>query len=263
MKLPLVSVKDPTAIVDALSENQVLFLVDHGLEADSREMIKRTNQLLSSLTECPPLEERTMSPEKLKQLPDAKRRVVQRFVARESKAPITGAMRALSSELKYLASKIAEVSDAVIEAAVKKYALTPTMREGLLKRDEWVLNGVYYPFVKGAQGKVFFPAQKNWGTLAIYPAISGSGLEFSVDKEWGPVKIPKVGAMLCYAGDILQRVTNGGIKALAHRMIQPTNEGGHTALIFYADTWRDLVLPTGEKVNDLIESKLQKIGQIT
>jgi len=84
-----------------------------------------------------------------------------------------------------------------------------------------------------------------------------------VNNEWQALTIPQDCAF-CYAGDIFARITNNKIKPLTHRVVQPTDQvGSRTSIIFYVDPPRSMVLPSGEKVGDIIDSKLKKIGQIT
>lgn len=257
--IPIVDTID--AAVLALTASKACFItVPKYVERAAQKVLAKAGPVLRVLNACPPLDTKTMFPESLASNPSAKRRVIQRFVQNDPSSSTPEDIRSVQDsmlELTFMMSNVAEFLIGHICFVHKLEAYGQDLRDP----SEWVLNVVHYPFNAGEKGKVLFPAHKDWGTLAIYPFIEGEGLEVSLDgKNWEPV-IPPENAMLCYAGDILQRVSP--IQALLHRVVQPTNEtGGRTSCIFYADTHRAMALPTGETVGDVIDAKLRKIGQI-
>lgn len=249
-------------MVEALATSKACFIaVPDFVEQESEKLFREVDSLLRGLDDCPVLDEKTMFPGSLATNPGAKRRVVQRFVLRGADAADVS-IRSAQELMTTVTLRMVIVAQAIIDGVCQRFGLSETVRKDLLDMQEWVLNVAHYPFEEGQKGKILFPAHKDWGTLAVYPFVEGEGLEASLDgRTWIQVKPPKR-AMFCYAGDILQRVSP--VQALLHRVVQPTNDaGGRTACIFYADTRRGMVLPTGETVGEIIDAKLRKIGQIS
>jgi len=250
-------------VIDDLMERGVAFIPASDLQEEASRVMALARQTLSGLSACPPLEERTMFPKALANLPGPSRRVAQCFLSKErgvfeSEPPEISNLRAKMSDLCMQLCLHAVVT--IIWLGNRAGVSLDVIRE-LCNPAEWVLNAAHYPF-DGKKGDILFPAHRDWGTLAIYPMIEGAGLEMNINGTWEPVEVPP-GHMLCYAGDIFGRVTDGRVKPLLHRVVQPVDgQGSRTALIFYADTVRTMRLPGGQLVNDIIESKLKKIGQI-
>jgi len=255
------------SILDDLLERGVGFIPGEGLIEEAARVLGLAQGVLSGLSACPPLEKRTMFPEALSSVPGAKRRVIQCFLTREPdiSSAEPAEVTAVRKDMKSLCVGVGELASEVLYDLAHQCGVSQRVMYNLLQNQEWVLNAVQYPYEASSEaGRMLFPAHRDWGTLAIYPLIEGSGLEMSIaGGEWTPVEVPP-GHMLCYAGDILGRVTDGAVKPLLHRVRQPVaGPGSRTALIFYADTIRNMVLPSGELVGDIIEAKLKKIGQIS
>jgi isopenicillin N synthase-like dioxygenase len=257
----------PTVRLDgaakALLESRACFIQFPGyVIQEARELLREADLVLRGLEECPPLDAKTMFPSSLATNAATKRRVIQRFVYPVPPAPNTPReVVAIQDRMLSITKQMHNAALIVVTDICKDHRVSDQVYRDLRDPTEWVLNIAHYPFNAGEKGQVLFPAHKDWGTLAVYPCIEGEGLEVSLDgKSWTQVQ-PPPDTMFCYAGDILQRVTP--VEALLHRVVQPTNEGGgRTACIFYADTSRKMVLPSGERVGDIIDGKLRKIGQI-
>ncbi len=248
-------------LVRALTEDGGVFIRVKTMSKIGSIVLADMDRVLRGLDACPPLEEKTMFPEALSYAPDAKRKVIQAFVAREpdlgdrvEPTVVTEARRSMAPLVKLMVP----VAQTILEETVRVHNIEAP---ALLEKTEWSLVSMYYPFIAGGKGRVLFPAHKDWGTLAIYPSILGSGLEVAPDgKTYEPLVLPP-DCMFCYAGDILGRLSP--IKPLLHRVVQPDDsEAGRTSMIFYADPPRDMVLPGGTLVEDIINGKLRKIGQI-
>jgi isopenicillin N synthase-like dioxygenase len=215
------------SIIDDLLERGVGFIPGEGLIEEAARVLALAQGVLSGLSACPPLEKRTMFPEALSSVPGASRKVIQCFLTREPdiSSPEPAEVTAVRKEMKSLRVRVADVAEEILFHLGQECDLLFPMMEDLLAPQEWVLNAVHYPY-SGEAGRLLFPAHRDWGTLAIYPLIEGSGLEMSIaGGEWAPVEAPP-GHMLCYAGDILGRVTDGLVKPLLHRVRQPVAWAG-------------------------------------
>ncbi len=281
---PTVSYEDLEQIALELEQHAGVFLEGHPFTPLANHLASYAGGILRALPACPPLEAKTMFPESLQQLPDAKRNVLQVYgdpLRRpEKEDPRSAALRDI---LGAVMEELADYADNVLTEILHHYEIGVRLPAELRREDEWSLNVAHYPCFGKKKGDILFPAHKDWGLLALYPATPGPGLEVE-DTRGETVKLvelvvpPKM--MFLYAGDILRRVTSGKIRPLLHRVVAPFDrpplscfspadlervgtESGRTSMIFYVDPPRDVVLEDGMLIGEIIDSKLRKIGQIT
>lgn len=254
---PIIDSTSALDILLALETSAGVFIKDSFLSSLGKEVFECAQNSFAT-EELSALDEKTMFPTTIATLPDAKRRVIQRYVNR----PLVLQNEKLLSLMKEVSDKTEELSVNILLAARDHFGWLGPKFNDLLIKDEWALNVANYPFTEGKKGQLLFPAHKDWGMMAIYPYIAGEGLEVYIDKAWRGLELPE-GCLFCYAGDIFTRITDKKVPSLLHRVIQPTNEAtDRTSVIFYADPVRWMSLPNGQTVGDIIDSKLKKIGQI-
>lgn len=247
----------PKEVLKALEKYQGAFIerpdiFDAGAQTYQDSIRAFANQTLS------PLDEKTMFPSKIASLPGTERQVIQQYVNRSACC----SDKELQLSIDEAIDLTEDCVNDILYHANDKYNWSAEIYNNLLDRKEWTLNIACYPFVQDKSNEILFPAHKDWGLLAIYPYIHGAGLEVYIGGAWQGVMIPP-GTVFCYAGDIFTRVTDGKVPALLHRVVQPNElAGSRTSIIFYADPIRDMVLPDGKVMGDIIDSKLKKIGQI-
>jgi isopenicillin N synthase-like dioxygenase len=249
-----------TEAIEVLSSYHGVFIRRPSIAEQGRLLYHEASKFFVQDT-LPSLDEKTMFPTRIKSLdPDIERKVIQQYISKDwvvDDPNLRQVMDRVITDCKSLATDIISYAGEVMNHPASYV-------EDMLKTDEWTLNIAQYPFLPGNDGKILFPAHKDWGMLAIYPYVHGEGLErYNNLIKWKKVVIPK-DCVFCYAGDILSKVTDGEIKPLLHRVVQPENQAGksRTSIIFYADPIRSMVLPNGDKVGDIIDAKLRKIEQI-
>jgi hypothetical protein len=252
-------------ILDALETNRGCFIKHPDYVADGEQAFHDSNRVFDAKN-LKPLDEKTMFPTKIASLVGVERQVIQQYVNIISTVEATQDVDLMQDIREMIWSSNIIVGD-IFWAAHNRYGWDIDTYENVaFETSEWTLNIARYPFVDNKKGEILFPAHKDWGLLAIYPFVHGAGLEVFVPEvanEWQALIIPKDCAF-CYAGDIFARITDNKIKPLTHRVVQPTDQvGSRTSIIFYVDPPRSMVLPSREKVGDIIDSKLKKIGQIT
>lgn len=254
---PIVDFTKPDAILDYLETNKGVFIKDSYIASLGKEVLELS--ALSFNKNLPVLDKKTMFPTKLGSLPKAERQVIQRYINR----PFNINNIELENKLKTLSKTTELLCKQLLSVAASRYRWTLSQVSDLTIQDEWALNVARYPFKDGEAGQMLFPAHKDWGMMAIYPYIQGQGLEVYLNGEWQECNVPE-GYLFFYAGDIFTSVTNGKVPALLHRVRQPesTQDKSRTSIIFYVDPVREMILPSGQKVGDIIDSKLRKIGQI-
>lgn len=263
MLFPIVnSYKD---ILDALEEYQGAFIQHTYLSAVGKDTYEDSTKVFDEMVSSS-LEEKTMFPTKIASLPGVERQVIQQYIARLSERATTDTL--LFADILDIVDLTFPLVDALLVTSKDRYGWSEQTFKDVMNMSEWTVNIARYPFQKDKEGEILFPAHKDWGMLAIYPYVHGAGLEvYNPHKAggyggWQWLEIPE-GCTFCYAGDIFDRITNYKVKPLLHRVSQPTNQvGSRTSIIFYVDPPREMVLPSGDKVGDIIDSKLKKIGQI-
>ena len=207
-----------------------------------------------------PLDEKTMFPTKIASLGGVERQVIQQYIMRPPAVKDPTLLTSVSELIVYTKDEARRL----LAFAKDRYQWSDSLYQDVTNRDEWSLNVARYPFMPDKYGEILFPAHKDWGMFAIYPFVHGAGLEIHAGPatKWQWVEIPE-DTVFCYAGDIFSKVTNGVMPSLLHRVSQPTSQtGSRTSIIFYVDPIREMVLPSGEKMGDIIDAKLRKIGQI-
>lgn len=247
-------------VLNALEQYRGCFIKNRHIVQVGSEVYQHASEVFAT-EDLAPLDAKTMFPTKIESLVGVERQVIQQYL---NKDPCSS-----NEKLQLAIDELAFISCTIIEdliyLAKERYNWSDKIYDDLSNQNEWTLNIARYPFLDNQAGQILFPAHKDWGLLAIYPFIQGAGLEVFVGPatHWQPVEVPS-GTVFCYAGDIFSRLTNGKVPALLHRVVQPeaTREKSRTSIIFYADPIREMVLPNGEKVGDIIDSKLKKIGQI-
>lgn len=257
MIFPIVEAYSTHAIIDMLKDYSGLFLYSRVL-VDLGKRLYDESQSVFEAGNLPELDIKTMFPTKIVTLPGVERKVLQRRVY--------GDNQSYSAKLDHDMNLVSMILDSLVSSIMislsTKYGWDSKTLSNVTDPTEWVLNIANYPFQDGKEGQILFPAHKDWGTMAIYPYIKGGGLEVYVNKQWQSVEVPE-NCLFFYGGDILSKLTGGEIKPLLHRVIQPTNQvGSRTSIIFYVDPIRDMVLPDGQIVGDIMNAKLRKIGQI-
>lgn len=246
----------PQEVLDGLQTNKAVFIdnervAELGLQAFKFSSETFDEQQLS-------LDSKTMFPIEIAFLAGVKRQVIQHYIVKPNNI--------VSSDLSFVMSQLElEIDNIVLDilfAAAAQFNWDSYTKTAIIDPTEWTLNIAKYPFTEYQDDKLLFPAHKDWGMLAIYPYVAGPGLEAMVDGNWIPVEIPN-NYLFCYAGDIFSKLTDNKIPALTHRVRQPKGiKGSRTSIIFYVDPARYIVLPSGERVGDIINSKLRKIEQI-
>lgn len=256
---PIENRKDVAHILFALEDHAGVFIKDPELYHLGKATFAAAKQVFNSTTELPALDEKTMFPSTINTLPGASRKVIQRYVTR----PFPIQDEPLNYLTKDLCLESQNLADFILNNASFHYKWSlQTIEDLIANRDEWVLNVANYPFTKECDSQLLFPAHKDWGLMALYPYIDGPGLEVYINNEWQALVVPE-DCLFCYAGDIFTRVSDKRVPALLHRVVQPPQlVGDRTSIIFYADPVRTMVLPNGQVVGDIIDSKLKKIGQI-
>lgn len=255
---PIIELKDVSGIVQALEEHQGVFIKSPELSKLGKETFLAAKTVFDSNQKLPELDEKTMFPSSVGTLPGAQRRVIQKYLVR----PLGIENETLSSLINALSYSVGFLAEDILDAAGKKYVWDAHTMNSLFNIEEWTLNIANYPFTKEREGQLLFPAHKDWGLMAIYPYVDGEGLEVYIDGKWQDLVLPDE-CLLCYVGDIYTRLTNGKTKSLLHRVKQPSGQAqDRTSTIFYIDPIRSMILPDGTTVENLIDSKLKKIGQI-
>lgn len=257
MLFPIVNTLDE--VLDALIEYKGAFINRPDIYDLGKQVYHDSERVFAS-GELAELDNKTMFPSKIASLADKERQVIQQYVMRLPAVKDPTLLTSISELIVYTKFEAIDL----LKRAKERFQWSDSLYLDVSNRDEWSLNVARYPFIPGSQGDVLFPAHKDWGMFAIYPFVHGSGLEAYMGPatKWQWVEIPE-GTVFCYAGDIFSRITNGEVPALLHRVSQPVNQtGSRTSIIFYVDPIRGMTLPTGEKIGDIIDSKLRKIGQI-
>jgi hypothetical protein len=259
-------VESTNEVLDALETYRGCFIKFPDYVAEGKEAFVDSNRVFDSEI-LQPLDEKTMFPTTIASLKGKERQVIQQYVNTIHYKPATKDVD-LQNDIKELIWWSEQMMDGILVAAAGRYKWSDKVIEDVHDPSEWTLNIARYPFEENKGGEILFPAHKDWGLLAIYPYVHGAGLEVYIEPKaggyggWQWLEIPEDCAF-CYAGDIFSRITNKVVQPLLHRVSQPTDQAGsRTSIIFYADPIRDMILPSGEKVGDIIDSKLKKIGQI-
>jgi isopenicillin N synthase-like dioxygenase len=256
---PIVDYYNTEELVTKLEWHGGVFIHDPILSSLGKRVFSSAHKLFESGKELPPLEEKTMFPNTINTLPGASRKVIQRYVTRP--VAIEEPFDSLSDFLSELTEELAQD---ILGWAASRYGWSEQTVKDVTLKDEWVLNVANYPFTEERDNQLLFPAHKDWGLMALYPYIDGPGLEVydTTNNKWTSLVLPEK-CLFCYAGDIFTRITDGKVKALLHRVAQPSGlRGSRTSVIFYADPTRDMALPNSLTVGSIIDEKLRKIGQI-
>lgn len=255
---PIIEQQNVPEIVLALEEHQSVFIKSPELSKLGKETFLAVKSVFDSNEPLPALDEKTMFPTSIGTLPGAQRRVIQKYLTR----PLKFSSNTFSYIIDALSLGIGLYSARILEVARAHYNWNEQIMKDLFTTDEWTLNIANYPFTKEREGKLLFPAHKDWGLMAIYPYIDGEGLEVNINGQWQDLVLPEE-CLLCYVGDIYTRLTDGKTKSLIHRVKQPSGQApDRTSIIFYLDPIRSMILPDGTTVESLIDLKLKKIGQI-
>lgn len=259
-------VESTNEILDALENHRGCFIKFPEYVAEGKEAFVDSNRVFGTEV-LAVLDEKTMFPTKIASLEAKERQVIQQYVNTVHYKPATKDID-LQNDIKELIWWSEQIADGILVAAAGRYKWSDKVIEDVNDPSEWTLNIARYPFLDNKGGDILFPAHKDWGLFALYPYIHGAGLEVFIGPTvgnhggWQWLEVPE-GCVFCYAGDIFARITDNKILPLMHRVSQPTDQAGsRTSIIFYADPIRDMILPSGEKVGDIIDSKLKKIGQI-
>ncbi len=253
---PIVDYYNTEELVTKLEWHGGIFIRDRILSSLGKRVFESAQLLFESGKDLPSLDEKTMFPNTINTLPGASRKVIQRYVTRP--VSVGEPMDSLSD---FLSEETEKLAQEILGFAASRYNWSEQTVKDLAVKDEWVLNIANYPFTEERDNKLLFPAHKDWGLMAIYPYIDGPGLEV-YQEDWVPLELPPE-CLFCYAGDIFTKITDGKVKALLHRVTQPSGlRGSRTSVIFYSDPTRDMMLPDGQTVGSIIDSKLRKIGQI-
>lgn len=257
MIFPIVEAYSTSAIIDMMQDHSGLFLYNKALAGLGKKLYDESQPIFEA-GNLPELDSKTMFPTKIASLPGVERKVLQRRVYGDNNSyspKLDHDMNLVSMTLDLLASSM-------LISMATKYSWDKKTKSNVTDPTEWVLNIANYPFQEGKDGQVLFPAHKDWGTMAIYPYIKGGGLEAYVDNQWQAVEVPE-NCLFFYAGDVLSKLTGGEVKPLLHRVIQPLGQtGSRTSIIFYVDPIRNMILPDGQIVGDIMDAKLRKIGQM-
>lgn len=250
-------------VLDALMEYKGVFINRPDIYELGKRVYQDSERVFAS-GELQELDNKTMFPTKIASLADKERQVIQQYVMRLPAVKDPTLLTSISELIVYTKYEAIDI----LKLAKQKFQWSDSLYLDVSNRNEWSLNIAKYPFIENKVGDVLFPAHKDWGLFAIYPFVNGAGLEVVTGNKaggyggWQPVVIPE-GTVFCYAGDIFPQITEGKIPALSHRVVQPISQtGSRTSIIFYVDPIRDMILPSGEKIGNIIDSKLKKIGQI-
>lgn len=250
-------------IFDALMEYKGVFIHRPDIYELGKRVYQDSEKVFAS-GELYALDNKTMFPTKIASLAGKERQVIQQYIMRLPAVKDPTLLTSISEVIVYTKDE----ARSILAYARDKFNWSEQLYLDVTNRDEWSLNVARYPFLEDKVGEVLFPAHKDWGLFAIYPFVSGAGLEVVTGNRaggyggWQPVEIPE-DTVFCYAGDIFTRITDGKVPALSHRVVQPVSQtGSRTSIIFYVDPIRTMVLPSGEKMGDIIDDKLKKIGQI-
>lgn len=244
-----------TDVADALVTDSAVFIsLDEGIAQHANDLLTRCEAFLRSGVELEE-DEKTMFPKRLGQHVSSERSVLQ--FKRCQPVPAV-----VPSEILDMVTPLAAFLGGVATTLLAFSGLDLERSRALSLCDprEWVLNAVHYPSLPGSSGTLRFPPHRDWGILALYPAIRGAGLQAQMSGKWRDV-VPPPNTMFLYAGQTLTKMSDGRIPSLPHRVVQMT-EDGRGALIYYADASRTLRFPDGETVGEYIDAKLRKIGQI-
>lgn len=251
---PIINSYATKDIVVALQKYSGVFIKDISISIMGRLSYELSVDLMTN--DLPTLDRYTMFPTSVTTLPGANRKVIQRYVNRLFEFRNDK----LSELLSQLSNETENLSNQIILESGKIFEWSKDTINNLLVKNEWVLNIAQYEFTAGNSQQLLFPSHKDWGLFAIYPYVHGNGLEVYINKEWQSVIVPE-DCTFCYCGDIFNKITDGQMPALTHRVIQPSDEGSRTSIIFYVDPIREMLV-RGTTVGSLIESRLRRIGQI-
>lgn len=257
MIFPIVEAYSTSAIIDMMRDYSGLFLYNKAISGLGKKLYDES-QLVFEAGNLPELDAKTMFPTKIASLPGVERKVLQRRVYGDNNSYSPG----LDHDMNLVSMTLDLLASSMLISMATKYGWDTKTKSNIVDPTEWVLNIANYPFQDGKAGQVLFPAHKDWGTMAIYPYIKGGGLEAYVDNQWQSVEVPE-NCLFFYGGDVLSKLTGGEVKPLLHRVVQPADQvGSRTSIIFYVDPIRDMILPDGQIVRDIMDAKLRKIGQI-
>lgn len=252
MDLPHVDMYALEQVIDALVGMGAVVLT--GMPLDTEMSLAAVLRAHEDITDVPD-DPRTMFPKKLSYAPTPERAVIQVY-----EDPNRGEAEPFRTLVRPMMASMADLSTALLHTLAERYGWEKSTRADVVRRDEWVLNGVHYFFTEGGNGQVLFPPHRDWGLLTLYPAVGGPGLELNFGKGWEAVDTSD--GILLYAGNIIQRLVPD-IQSVLHRVVQTGEDSkGRTALIYYVDGYRPLQLPTGETVGEYIDKSLRRLGQI-
>lgn len=261
-------VESTNEVLDALETHRGCFIKHPDFVAEGKQAFVDSIRVFGQEA-LAGLDEKTMFPTKIESLVGIERQVIQQYVSKMHSTDSFATKDVdLQNDIRELVWWSEQLVDGILVAAAGRYKWSDQVIDDVNNATEWTLNIARYPFEEDKAGQVLFPAHKDWGLFAIYPYIHGAGLEVLLGPTvgnhggWQWLEVPE-DCVFCYAGDIFARITDNKILPLTHRVSQPTEHAGsRTSIIFYVDPVREMILPDGKKVGDIIDSKLKKIGQI-
>ncbi len=263
MGLKLIDPTDLVRVLECLEQDEAVKVRVSEKIVEARSLLLGADQRLRSANDLGQDPPDTMFPSRLAGAPHLDRRVVQWRADRSFPPTVIGDHAIVEKGMGVCAHLTGWAGRLMTEFCVR-YSVSADTTKKLVSPEAWRLNAIHYPALLDYENEVRFPAHRDWGLFACYPAIEGEGLELLLNGRWEPVGLAP-GQMLVYAGMAAPMFANRllgerSLRAASHRVMQRT-ENGRSALIYYVDPPRDLILPGGNTFGQFLANQRQKIGQ--